>query len=109
MEFTDEAFLTQLEYHPNEMLLEQLQRIKKNTNNFNGITKHIVQLNEQLKPYDSFVSLSNTHDYVKIKNQADSKLQNEVTEIIKHWSEKYKIDLEKIVGKETYYILGYEK
>jgi len=31
---------------------------------------------------------------------------NGVSEIIQDWSRKYKIDLEKVPDKETYYILG---
>lgn len=109
MEFTDEAFLTQLEYHPSDALLKQLERIKKNTQNFEHITKHIIQLNEQLKPFDSFVALSNSHDFIKIKNQAEPNLKFEAAKIIEHWSEKYKINIEKLAGKDTYYIKGYEK
>ena len=32
----------------------------------------------------------------------------EVNEMIKHWSEKFKIALEKVAGKDTYYVLGYK-
>lgn len=32
----------------------------------------------------------------------------EVTEMILHWADKYKIDIEKVKGKETYYVLGYK-
>ncbi|MDR0467756.1 MAG: hypothetical protein LBG67_02790, partial [Campylobacteraceae bacterium] len=83
--------------------------IKKNTHNFEQIAKHIIVLNEQLKPFDSFVALSNSHDYIKIKNQAASSLQDQTTQIIKNWSEKYKIHIEKLPKKDTYYIKGYEK
>ena len=109
MEFTNEAFLTQLEYHPSAVLLGQLGKIKDNTKNFDYMLKHILNLHEQLKPYGSFVALSNSNDFIKIKNQADEALKTEVAKIIEDWAQKYKIDIEKVFGKETYYIKGYEK
>jgi hypothetical protein len=36
-------------------------------------------------------------------------LRAEVNQIINNWAEKYKIELEKVQGKETFYIKGYNK
>ncbi|WP_345989531.1 hypothetical protein WCX18_03275 [Sulfurimonas sp. HSL1-2] len=111
MQFIDsEAVLKQLGYTPNEALMEQIERIEANTVGYDKIQKHILDLHEQLKVDDSFVALSNTKDCFKIKIEAPSdERKAEAVERLHHFTEKYKIDLEQVPGKETYYILGYSK
>ncbi|MFV0481131.1 MAG: hypothetical protein ACK5LP_04030 [Campylobacteraceae bacterium] len=109
MTISNEAFLTGLGYTPTDALLTQLETIEESTKNFEQISKHILNLNEQLKPYNSFVALSNTNNYVKIKNQAKDGFVMEVNNIIESWASKYKIDLEKVPNKEPFYIKGYAK
>jgi vacuolar-type H+-ATPase subunit E/Vma4 len=46
---------------------------------------------------------------LKIKNQSRNEFLTQVNEIINTWAKKYKIELEKIEGKETFYIKGYGK
>jgi hypothetical protein len=106
----NEALLKQLGYTPNEALLEQLERIKANTNGFDKIEKHVVALHEALKVDDSYVALSNSHDYMKIKIEAPStERTQEAMEKVNHFADKFKVELEKVPGKDTYYILGFEK
>ncbi len=107
MRYTAEAMLTQLGYSINESVLAQMQRIIKNTKGFDIIQKHIVQLNDALKPFQAYIAMSNSNDYLKIKNESDENSLAKVDEMIREWAKKYKIDIKKVEGKETYYIIGY--
>ncbi len=105
-----EAVLKQLGYTPNEGLTEQMRRIEANTNGYDRIQKHILDLHEQLKVDESFVALSNSHDYFKIKIEAPSEeRKEEALERVRHFGEKYKVALQKVPNKDTYYILGFRK
>jgi len=104
-----DAMLTQLDYAPNSALLSQLERIENNTAGYEKIQKHIMDLHDHLKVDGSFVALSNSEDYFKIKVDASSpELAKEAHEKIKHFSDKFKVKLNKLENKETYYILGFE-
>ncbi|MDR0407376.1 MAG: hypothetical protein LBH45_00410 [Campylobacteraceae bacterium] len=109
MVMTKEAFLTQLGYSITDALLAQLEKVRNNTSKFDQISNHIIALNDNLKHYNSFIALSSSHDFLKIKNQSNSELITRVNELINNWAKKYKIELEKVQGKETFYIRGYEK
>jgi hypothetical protein len=103
-----DAMLTQLGYAPNTALLNQLERIENNTTGYEKIQKHIMDLHDHLKVDGSFVALSNSEDYFKIKVDAQSpELAQEAHEKIKHFSEKFKVELNKLPNKETYYIVGF--
>ncbi|SFV75626.1 hypothetical protein MNB_SM-3-1041 [hydrothermal vent metagenome] len=104
-----DAMLRQLGYTPNEALLKQLERIEKNTAGYEKIQKHIMDLHDHLKVDGSFVALSNSQDYFKIKIEAPSKeLEAEAHEQVKRFSEKYKITVKKLDNhKNTYYIIGF--
>jgi len=102
------AMLTQLGYVPNEALKKQLKRIEKNTVGYEKIQKHIMDLHDTLKVNNSFVAMSNSNDYFKIKVEAPSdELKDEAHEKIKHFSDKFKVTLKKLDNKETYYIIGF--
>ena len=105
----DKAMLIQLGYTPNEALVEQLEKIKKNTAGYEKIEKHIMDLNDHLKVNNAYVALSNSKDYFKIKVESPTpELAQEAHEKIRHFSEKFKVAIEKLDNKETYYILGYQ-
>lgn len=105
---TYETVLNQLGYIPNEALAEQLSRIEKNTPGYEKIIKHILDLHEALKTDESFVALSNSNDYFKIKINASSDVSAaDALEKINHFAEKYKVALQKVEGKPTYYIIGF--
>jgi len=107
MDISNEGLLTQLGYNADENSLKELENIQKNTKGFENIKKHIISLNDHLKPYDSYVAMSNSNPYFKIKIDTDNKnFIDEAKEIIENWREKYKINLKKVEGKETYYIVG---
>jgi hypothetical protein len=107
---THEAILNQLGYAPNEALSLQLGRIEANTHGYEKIIKHILDLHEALKTDESYVALSNSNDYFKIKIDATSDTSKaDALEKINHFSDKYKVELQKVEGKPTYYILGFAK
>ncbi|MCF6173565.1 MAG: hypothetical protein L3J44_07290 [Campylobacteraceae bacterium] len=102
-----DAILRQLGYSVTPNATQQVGRIIENTKDFDYVEKHLISLHDTLKPCLSFVAISSTHDYFKIKNEAVGKEMIKSTdEIIKKWSKKYKIALQKVPNKETYYILG---
>lgn len=102
------AMLTQLGYSPNNALLNQLERIEKNTTGYEKIRKHIMDLHDHLKVDGSYVALSNSNDYFKIKVEAPSpEIAEEAHEKIKHFSDKFKVKVNKLENKETYYIEGF--
>jgi len=103
-----DAMLTQLGYAPNDALLQQLERIEKNTIGYEKIQKHIMDLHDHLKVDNSYVALSNSEDCFKIKIEASSpEIAEEAHDKIKHFSDKFKVTLNKLDNKETYYIVGF--
>lgn len=102
--------LTQLGYAPNEALINQLERIEKNTAGYEKIQKHIMDLHDHLKVNNSYVALSNSEDYFKIKIETTSEeILKEAQEKIQHFSDKFKVTLNKLDDKNTYYIIGFNK
>ena len=65
-----QAILTQLGYSVSENTVAQLERVIANTVGFEHVEKHLITLHDALKPYYSFVALSSTKDYFKIKNES---------------------------------------
>ncbi len=103
------AMLNQLGYIPNDILKQQLQRIKNNTTSYEKIEKHIVDLNDALKPFSGYVAMSNSHDYLKIKlEQTNDVLKQKALQKIQHFSKKFKVALKKVADKDTFYILGFK-
>ena len=110
MHLSKEAILIQLGFKETETTLKELDNIIKTTNEFYKISKHIIDLNEQLKHYSSFISMSSSYEYFKIKNMKESLDDiDEVNSIILKWANKYKVELKKVDNKETFYILGFKK
>lgn len=105
-----DAMLTQLGYAPNEALLSQIEKIENNTQGYEKIKKHIMDLHDHLKVDGSFIALSNSENYFKIKIEASStELAAEAHEKVKHFSDKFKVKVNKLENKETYYILGFDQ
>ncbi|DAB28457.1 MAG: hypothetical protein A2513_01820 [Sulfurimonas sp. RIFOXYD12_FULL_33_39] len=103
-----EAMLTQLGYVPNDALLKQLQRIEENTTGYEKIQKHIMDLHDHLKIDDAYVAMSNSNDFFKIKIESQSpEIEEEAHEKIRHFSEKFKVAINKLENKNTYYIVGF--
>ncbi len=109
IEMTPENLLIQLGYPVKEATLAQLQRIIDNTPGFEKFAKHILTLNDEVKRFAGIVALSNSKDYLKVKTDSTSPEEIEAfNDYVKHWAEKYKVALEKVDGKNTYYILGHK-
>jgi uncharacterized membrane protein YgaE (UPF0421/DUF939 family) len=105
----NEAILKQLGITAiNDTLLNQVSAIRENTNKFEIIEKHIFDLHKKLEKINGYIALSNSKNYLKIKHHDSSNRvqNNEFTEIVTNWANKYKVSLEKVPNKSTYYILG---
>jgi len=67
-----------------------------------------MDLHDHLKVNNAFVALSNSNNYFKIKIDSPTpELAEEAHEEVQHFSEKFKITLDKLDNKETYYIIGF--
>ncbi|MDF1879495.1 hypothetical protein JHD46_07575 [Sulfurimonas sp. SAG-AH-194-C20] len=105
-----DAMLKQLGYAPNDALVKQLENIENNTKGYEKIQKHIMDLHDHLKVNSSYVALSNSKDYFKIKVESQTpELVVEAHEKVQHFCTKFKIKVEKLPKKETYYIIGFER
>jgi len=103
-----EAMLTQLGYAPNDALVKQLGEIENNTPGYEKIQKHIMDLHDHLKVNNSYVALSNSNNHFKVKVESHTpELAQEAHEKIQHFSEKFKVTINKLDKKETYYIIGF--
>lgn len=103
-----EAMLTQLGYSPNDALVKQLEEIENNTVGYEKIQKHIMDLHDHLKVDNAYVALSNSNNYFKIKIESQtSSVAQEAHEKVKHFSDKFKVTIDKLENKETYYIIGF--
>jgi len=109
LDLTPEALLVQLGYTKNEQTLEQMNNIIKNTKDFNKFSQHIPSFNDALAVEKGFIAMSNSEDHLKIKCEEDSNADNlaAFTDLVEHWADKYKLDLHKVDGKSTYYIIGH--
>ena len=105
---TPEALLIQLGYTPSEQSIEQMKKAIANTKGFENFSKHILSLQDELAHLKGVVALSSSKDVFKIKGSEDTskEIQNEFEELVNHWSTKYKVTIEQVGKKPTYYILG---
>jgi len=108
LDLTPEALLVQLGYTENDQTLKQINNIISHTKNFKHFSQHIPSFNDALRVEKAFIAMSNSQPYLKIKCEEDSSADNlsAFNDLVKHWSEKYKLELKPIEGKNTYYILG---
>ena len=108
LEVSPEVLLSQLGYSKSDSSLKQAEEVMSQTKDFNKFSKHLISLNDHLKKMNAYVALSNSTSYLKIKcdeNDADEILE-EFHEEVSHWAKKYNVNLQKLDGKEVYYILG---
>jgi len=108
IELTPENLLIQLGYPVQNATLAQMQRIIANTPGFDRFAKHLLTLNDEVRRFGGIVALSNSKDYLKAKTDSTKSEEIEAfLEVLRHWSDKHKITLEKVEGKNTYYLLGH--
>ena len=110
LELTPEALLAQLGYTANEQTLKQMNDIIANTKGFEKFSQHIPSFNDALAVEKGFIAMSNSEDHLKIKCEEDMNADNlsAFTELVKHWAEKYKLELKQVENKNTYYIIGHK-
>jgi hypothetical protein len=110
LDLTPEALLTQLGYTKNEQTLNQINTIISNTKGFDKFSPHIPSFNDALAVEKGFIAMSNSEDHLKIKCDEDINADNlsAFTDLVKHWAEKYKLELKKVDNKNTYYIIGHK-
>ena len=108
IDITPEALLTQFGYQVNIHTLAQINSAIENTSSFDNFSKHLFSLQDEIKHFDGFIALSNSHSYFKIKCETDNSEENikEFTDALLRWSLKYKVMLQQVDSKPTYYILG---
>jgi len=108
LDLTPEALLTQLGYTKSEHTLKQINDIIANTKNFEKFSPHIPSFNDALAVEKGFIAMSNSEDHLKIKCEEDSSADNlsAFTTLVKHWADKYKLELKQVTNKNTYYIIG---
>ncbi|GIT99906.1 hypothetical protein TSL6_04130 [Sulfurovum sp. TSL6] len=108
LDLTPEALLAQLGYTKSEQTLKQINDIIGNTKNFNKFSQHIPSFNDALAVEKGFIAMSNSEDHLKIKCDEDTGADNlsAFTELVKHWADKYKLELKQVDNKNTYYIIG---
>ena len=109
LDLTPEALLTQLGYTKTEQTLKKMNSIIDNTKGFNKFSQHLPSFNDALAVEKAFIAMSNSEDHLKIKCNVDSNADNlsAFTDLVIHWADKYKLQLQKVDGKNTYYILGH--
>lgn len=108
LDVSAEVLLSQLGQSKNVSSLKQAQKMIDSTINFNKFSKHIFTLNEHLKRLNSYIGLSNTTNYLKIKcdENEDESVKKEFIKEVFHWADKYNVKLEQAGKKYVYYILG---
>ena len=98
----------QLGYTKSEQTLKQMNDIIENTEGFDKFSQHLPSFNDALAVEKAFIAMSNSENYLKIKCEEDSSADNlsAFTDLVKHWANKYKLELKQVANKNTYYILG---
>ena len=105
-----EALLTQLDYPVNAHTLAQIRKTIENTPGFDQFSKHLLTLKDAISHYDGIIALSNSHPYFKIKCEENSSEETIAAfrEVSQKWADKYKVTLQEIENKPTYYLLGHK-
>ncbi len=108
LDVTTDVLISQLGYTNNEQTQQQAIKIIENTKDFDKFAKHIISFNDQLKKINSFIAISNSKPYLKIKcgNSDATKIVEEFHKEVEHFKTKYNLDIEQIPNKDVYYILG---
>jgi len=110
LDLTSEALLAQLGYTKTKQTLNQMNNIIENTSGFDKFSQHIPSFNDALAVEKGFIAMSNSEDHLKIKCDEDISADNlsAFTDLVKHWADKYKLELKQVENKNTYYIIGYK-
>ncbi len=110
LELTPEAVLKQLGYSVTEQTLKQIQTIIDNTEGLEKFLPHIPSFKDALAVEKGYLAMSNSVDHLKIKCESDNNADNlsAFKTLVEHWADKYKLSLQKVDNKHTYYIIGHK-
>lgn len=107
---TAQTLAAQLNLGTTATIIADVQTKINNTNGFSDFQKHILALNDSLQPMKAYVGLSNNSNYFKIKcTHSSEEIQEKFQKTVCNFSEKYKVDFEKIPEKNVYYMIGKHK
>ncbi len=108
IDITAESLLNLLKLNVTENSLKQMDDIIDKTNGALHFFKHLFSLNDALAHMDAFIAPSSSVNYLKIKYHGEAIPEQVLRfhDTVGHWGEKYKVELEKVDGKDTYYIKG---
>lgn len=108
LDLSPEALLVQLGYTQTEQTLKQMNDIIENTKNFDKFSQHIPSFNDALAVEKGFIAMSNSKNNLKIKCNEDISADNlsGFTALVHRWADKYKLELQQVENKNTYYIIG---
>jgi len=108
LNLTPEALLVQLGYTKSEQTLNKMNNIIANTDGFDKFSQHIPSFSDALAVEKGYIAMSNSENHLKIKCDEDSSADNlsAFTALVKHWSDKYKLELKQVGSHNTYYIIG---
>lgn len=102
-----DGILVSLGYSVNESTTAQLEGILNACDFTDTELEKIILLNDNLKKIEAYVAMSNSNSYFKIKTDSSAEATiKAVRQSIFEWADKYKFNIEKVDGKETYYITG---
>jgi len=109
LELTPEALLKQLGYSVTEQTLKQIETIIDNTEGLEKFLPHIPSFSDALAVEKGYLAMSNSVNHLKIKCDEDSNADNltAFNALVDHWADKYKLQLQKVENKNTYYIIGH--
>ncbi len=108
LDLTPEALLAQLGYTKTQQTLKQMNDIIANTEGFEKFSQHIPSFSDALAVEKGYLAMSNSVPHLKIKCNEDIAADNlsAFTDLVKHWADKYKLELKQVKNKNTYYIIG---
>jgi hypothetical protein len=108
LELTPEALLKQLGYSVTEQTLKQINTILEKSEGLSAFLPHIPSFADALAVEKGYIAMSNSVDHLKIKCDADENADNlnAFTDLVNRWADKYKLKLQKVENKPTYYIIG---
>ncbi len=99
--------LSHFGYSANDGLTRQVERILSQCDLNDTDLSHLFSLHDKIDKFSGFVAISNSEDVFKIKCQATAPADiRNFNEIVIDWAQKYQLNIRKVAGKETYYLLG---
>ncbi len=107
IEMSAEVLLKQLKLSVTDKTIKQMETILANTKGLEHFYKHLFAFNDNLAHVDAFIAPSSSVDLLKVKfHGSDETYRNNFHEAVKHFSDKYKVVIDPVEGKDTYYIKG---